>query len=80
MLYTPDQFDNFHQMLRTVGNQEFISFRLRACEEGHVTLLPVLGIGDRDFYDLVISEEGMWTYIRKISDGNSSLAVNVTGQ
>ena len=53
---TPNYFNHFDQIWRSVTIQQYFTFRVKSCSDCHVGLAPTLGVDYGETYlDLVIS-------------------------
>ena len=53
---TPDFYRDYTHFWRTITQQQFVTFRVRACSDCHVALSPTPWIDpDESYYDFIIS-------------------------
>ena len=81
---TPDQFNDFDQLWRSVTQRDYFVFKVRACSDVHVAVAPTPGVEREEaYFDIVISGwDNTKTQIRRVLNGQRSDAsppVNTTG-
>ena len=69
---TPPVFSDFSHYWRTMTQQNFLVFRVKACSDCHVAMSPTLGIDPAEsYYDLVISgNNNQVTLLHEVTGAN----------